>query len=284
MISAATVDGMTTDTSRPTGASAAPERPRYRASLQQLRSAQKSAQGAPAYSRFVNRPLGRRLAAAAHVAGLTPNQVTAASALATGTGIAVVALAPSAWWKGLLVAALLVLGYALDAADGQLARLRGGGSKAGEWLDHVVDAAKTSCLHLAVAVGAYLTFSPRPSGWLLVPLAFAAVASTWFFTIILNDHIRRLAGTRDGQAVVRAGEARQHSALRSVASAPVDYGVLCLLFVLLGWPALFAWAYGLLALAFTAVTAASMVVWFRQAGALDHPVPAPRPAAQEVGA
>lgn len=267
---------MTTDTSRPAGASAAPERqrPRYRASLQQLLSAQKSAKGAPAYSRFVNRPLGRRLAAAAHVIGLTPNQVTAASALATGAGTAVVALAPSAWWKGLLVAALLVLGYALDAADGQLARLRGGGSKAGEWLDHVVDAAKTSCLHLAVAIGAYLTFAPRPAAWLLVPLGFAAVASTWFFTIILNDHVRRLAGARDGQATVGAGEARQHSALRSLASAPVDYGVLCVVFVLLGWPAVFSWAYGLLALGFAVVAGASMVVWFRQVSALDH-----RPAA-----
>ena len=247
----------------------APERPRYSTSLSQLLRAQKSAQGAPAYSRFVNRPLGRRLAAAAHVAGLTPNQVTALSGLATFSGIAVIALAPSGWWKGLVVAALLVLGYALDAADGQLARLRGGGSKAGEWLDHVVDAAKTSCLHLAVAVGAYRTFEPRPEAWLLVPLAFAAVSSTWFFTIILNDHLRRLAGTRDVQATVSAGEARAHSRLRSVLSAPVDYGVLCVLVVLLGWPAVFVWAYGALALGFTAVTAASMVVWYGQVSRLD---------------
>lgn len=277
---------MTTDLSRPAGASAAPERnrPGYAASLQQLLHAQKSAKGAPAYSRFVNRPLGRRLAAGAHVLGLTPNQVTTASAVATGAGIAVVALAPSVWWKGLLVAALLVLGYALDAADGQLARLRGGGSKAGEWLDHVVDAGKTSCLHLAVAVGAYLTFAPRPSAWLLVPLGFTAVAGTWFFTIILNDHIRRLAGTRDGQAVVGAGEVRQHSALRSLASAPVDYGVLCVLFLLIGFPAVFQWAYGLLALGFALVAGASMVVWFRQVSALDRPAAELQVTHQEVRA
>ncbi|TNM61085.1 CDP-alcohol phosphatidyltransferase family protein [Streptomyces sp. NP160] len=244
-------------------------RPTYGESVERLRHAQKSAKGAPAYSRFVNRPLGRRLAALAHVAGLTPNQVTALSAAATASAIAVLVLAPSEWWKGLVVAPLLALGYALDAADGQLARLRGGGTKAGEWFDHVVDAAKTSCLHLGVAVGAYLTFDPRPEAWLLVPLVFAAVASTWFFTIILNDHLRRLAGTRDVQATVASGEARQHSALRSLASSPVDYGVLCLLFLLVGAPVVFVWGYTLLAAGFVAVTAASMVAWFRQISTLD---------------
>ncbi|MBF5080366.1 CDP-alcohol phosphatidyltransferase family protein [Quadrisphaera sp. INWT6] len=255
-----------------------PDRPTYRDSLRRLQAAQKSAQGAPIYSRFVNRPLGRRLAAVAHVLGMTPNQVTASSAVATGAAVVAVAVLPSAWWKGLLVAALLVLGYALDAADGQLARLRGGGSLAGEWLDHVVDAAKTASLHLAVAVGAYRTFDALAEGWLLVPLVFSAVASTWFFTIILNDHLRRLAGTRDVQATVSAGEARQHSALRSLASAPVDYGVLCVVFVLLGWPLLFTWAYGLLALAFAAITAASMVAWFRQVDALGKTRKPPAPA------
>ena len=50
---------------------------------------------------------------------------------------------------------LLVVGYAFDAADGQLARLRGGGIIAGEWLDHMVDAIKVASLHLAVLVGLY---------------------------------------------------------------------------------------------------------------------------------
>ncbi|GAA4983607.1 CDP-alcohol phosphatidyltransferase family protein [Kineococcus glutinatus] len=247
----------------------APARTGYSEAVARLAAAQKSAKGAPAYSRFVNRPLGRRLAAAAHLLGATPNQVTAVSGATTAAGIAVVALAPVAWWTGLVAAALLVLGYALDAADGQLARLRGGGSKAGEWLDHVVDAAKTSTLHLAVLVGAYRAWDPLPTTWLLLPLLFSACATTWFFTIILNDHLRRLAGTRDGQAVVAAGEARQHSVLRSLASVPVDYGVLCIVVALLGWPAGFRWVYGSLAVGFALVTAASMVAWYRQTTALD---------------
>ena len=247
--------------------SARPARPTYRASLAALARAQKTTRGAPLYSRAVNRPLGRRLAALAHVVGATPDQVTAASAAVTAAGIAAIALAPAgARWWGLLVAALLVLGYALDAADGQLARLRGGGSLAGEWLDHVVDAAKIATLHLAVAVWAWRGGQDGP--WLLVPLAFSAVASTWFFTVILNDHLRRLSGGRDGQAAVTS--ARRPSLLRSLAALPADYGALCVLFAVLGLPGLFRPLYALLALGFGAVALASMVVWRRQMSTIDH--------------
>ena len=103
-----------------------------RTTVRRLAAAQKGATGAPAYSRFVNRPLGRLFAALAFHAGLTPNAVTAVSAAFTTTGVALLALAPPSVPMGLAVAACLVLGYALDAADGQLARLRGGGSPAGE--------------------------------------------------------------------------------------------------------------------------------------------------------
>lgn len=249
------------------------ERPTYRASVDALGRAQKTTRGAPLYSRTVNRPLGRRLAALAHVVGATPDQVTALSGAVTAAGIAAIALAPAPsgagrWW-GVVVAALLVAGYALDAADGQLARLRGGGSLAGEWLDHVVDAAKIATLHLAVAVGAWRAGVEGP--WLLVPLAFSAVSSTWFFTIILNDHLRRLAGGVDGQASVAGGGAgggagapSRPSLLRSAASLPADYGALCVLFLALGWPEVFRALYTLLALGFGAVALASMVVWRRQ--------------------
>jgi phosphatidylglycerophosphate synthase len=65
------------------------------------------------------------------------------------------------------------VGYAFDAADGQLARLRGGGSLAGEWLDHMIDAAKVSSLHVAVAISVYRWFA-WAIGWVLVPLGFTS--------------------------------------------------------------------------------------------------------------
>ena len=91
-------------------------------------------------------------AAAAYQIGLTPNQVTYISATFTFVGLLVLALAPATWPVGLLVTVVLVLGYAFDAADGQLARLRGGGSLLGEWLDHMIDSVKVAALHLAVLV------------------------------------------------------------------------------------------------------------------------------------
>ena len=168
-----------------------PTRETFAAVVARLAAAQKQrAPGSPAYSIYVNRPLGRRLAAAAYLAGLTPNVVTAISAAFTFSAILLIALVLPAPLTGVGIGLLLIVGYALDSADGQLARLRGGGSPAGEWLDHVVDAAKTSSLHLAVLV-AWFRFLELPSELLLlVPLGFAIVAAVLFFAMILNDFLR----------------------------------------------------------------------------------------------
>ena len=96
------------------------------------------------------------------------------------------------------VRALLVVGYALDAADGQLARLRGGGSVAGEWLDHVVDAVKIAIAPPRRRWSSGTVHGDRDDARLLSPSRFQVVASVMFFTIILNDQLRRAhrGGTR----------------------------------------------------------------------------------------
>ncbi len=235
---------------------------RYRDALTTLRGRQKTGIGAPAYSRFVNRPLGRRLAAAAYVLGRTPNQVTAVSALCSLGGIALIASTNPTVVVALSASALLVLGYALDAADGQLARLRGGGSVAGEWLDHVVDAGKISLLHLAVLVQ-WHEHGDRSEPALLIPLAFQAAASILFFTIILNDQIRR---AHRGTTEMLLQDDGSSSTLYSLAVAPTDYGVLCLVFALQWWADGFTWLYGGLAAATGAFLVVAMVKWFREMG------------------
>jgi len=258
--------GTTAVTDQPTGDSRSRER--YRDVVARLSSAQKHSVGAPAYSRFVNRPLGRRIAAAAYLLGLTPNTVTAISALFSFSGIAVVALVRPAWWTGVLVAVLLVLGYAFDAADGQLARLRGGGSSAGEWLDHVVDAGKISALHLAVLIGAYRFFDLDSALWLLVPIGFVLVANVTFFGMILNDLLRARHAAKTGTPVSRPAP----STLRSLLVIPTDYGLMCVVFVLLGAPTVFFGAYVLLFAANGAFLLLALVKWFRDMAALDRPV------------
>ncbi|MGY1630917.1 CDP-alcohol phosphatidyltransferase family protein [Geodermatophilus sp. SYSU D01186] len=236
-----------------------------RDTIGRLSAAQKGAAGAPAYSRFVNRKLGRVFAALAFHAGLTPNAVTGISAVFTATGIALLALVPPSLPMGLAVAACLVLGYALDAADGQLARLRGGGSPAGEWLDHMVDAAKASSLHLAVLIGAY-RFGTADEAWLLIPLGYCVVDAVTYFGTMLNEALRAQHGvaTRAQRTGQRVGVSR------SLLTLPTDYGLLACVFVLFGAPSLFVPTYTVLFLAAAAFLALASVKWFREMGRLPR--------------
>ena len=233
--------------------------------LRRLGTAQKGAVGAPAYSRFINRRLGRLLAALAFHAGLTPNAVTAISAAFTATGIALLALVPPSWGAGLAVAGCLAVGYAFDSADGQLARLRGGGSAAGEWLDHMVDSVKTSSLHLALLIGLYRFETVERGALLLIPMGFCVVAAVHFFGTMLNEALRERHG-----AVTRAADfsGRRPSMLKSLVVIPVDYGVLCWVFVLSGAPVVFFSAYTALFVATVGYLALASVAWFREMGRL----------------
>ncbi|WP_433333641.1 CDP-alcohol phosphatidyltransferase family protein [Spirillospora sp. CA-294931] len=238
--------------------------------LTRLASAQKSAKGAPAYSRFVNRKLGRVLAAASYVVGLTPNQVTAVSALFTFTGIALIALVEPALWLGVAVCLALVVGYAFDAADGQLARLRGGGSPSGEYLDHMVDSLKISALHSAVLISFYRFFDLDRAAYLLIPIGFTIVAAVMFFGMILKDLLARAHRAAAG-APPPAPQAP--STLRSLLVIPTDYGLLCASFLLLGVEDVFFPLYALIFAGNLLFLAAASVKWFREVAALASPEP-----------
>lgn len=230
----------------------------YSDALEQLRSAQKPAYGAPAYSRFVNRPVGRRIAAAASVIGLTPNQVTGISALLSAAGLLTLAFAPISPVTGIIVAVLLAAGYAFDSADGQLARLTKTGGPAGEWLDHVVDMGKTVLYYGAIIFALVRTGTAQP--WMVgLTVLFAAVTVVSFFAWLLVDLLRR--GTPGMQAPPAPTSA---PLLRSLLRAPSDYGLLCWIFVF--WGTVIFWPlFGLFFLANLLILLAALPVWFRQA-------------------
>ena len=251
-------------TAMPPQASAT-DTPGFREALTRLRHAQKSARGAPPYSVFVNRPIGRVLAAAAFRAGLSPNQVTALSAVVTLGGVVLLAAARPTWPVGVAVCVLLVLGYALDAADGQLARLRGGGSMTGEWLDHTVDSVKVVVVHLAVLLAWYLHLDLAPA-WLVVPLAFATASSVHFFGMILVD---LLARTTRAELGLPAPTKVAPGASTALLKLPTDYGVFCLATVLLGAHTLFVGVYTVLAAATVGYTLLVVGKWYRDVRALD---------------
>jgi phosphatidylglycerophosphate synthase len=207
---------------------------RLRDARNRLSTAQKSKVGVSAYLRYVNRPAGGRLAAIAYALGLTPTQVTVLSALCSLGGFVVAATQSPSIAVALITAALLLLGFALDSADGQLARLRGGGTKSGEWLDHVVDLPKVASLHLVVLIelARFRNFDSR-SPYLLIPLAFLLISITLFFAMQLRDQLLRGPKPAPAPTASPGRPGAEGSVLRSIALLPIDYGVLCLVFVLM---------------------------------------------------
>jgi phosphatidylglycerophosphate synthase len=234
--------------------------PRLGDTLVKLKGAQKPpAKGSPAYSRFVNRRIGQYLAAGSYHLGLSPNQVTMISALFTACGIAMIGLLSPTRWVSLVVPLLLLAGYALDSADGQLARLTGGGSMGGEWLDHVVDAFKTAALHLAVLVGWY-RFADLPDVLLLVPVGFCLVGSGLFFAMWITDAMRRLHPAK--APAPAANDAA--GVVRSLLVAPTDYGILALIFVAAADGQMFAVLYTAMFTGTLLFAVAAMPKWFRE--------------------
>lgn len=239
----------------------------HRELVARLSTAQKSNRGAAGYSRWVNRPLGRQFAAAAFRLGMSPNQVSVLSAVCTFTAIALVATVQLSWYAGVGITVLLVLGYALDSADGQVARLSGAGSTAGEWLDHVFDALKISTFHLAVAICWFRHYPHDHRSLLLVPLGFSAVSAVFFFALILSDMLRRIAGLKvGGTGITKASVDPDERApiLRSLVVLPNDYGVLCLTMVLLPLHTTFTAVYTVLLGANVVFLGAGCVRWFRE--------------------
>lgn len=223
--------------------------------------AQKSNRNAPAYSRWINRPFGRVLAATAYRMGITPNGISAISACCTFSALGLLIVLTPSIPPGVVVAVLLILGYALDSADGQVARLAGGGSLAGEWLDHMLDAFKTSGFHLAVTIMWVRNLEGLPLWTALIPMAFTLQASVWFFGIILTDLLMRNAGKKQQVLAVDEG---QQGTLVSLLGIPADYGVLCLFMALLGWFDGWRVGYTLLAAANVLILAIQLGRWYRR--------------------
>ncbi|WP_133915649.1 CDP-alcohol phosphatidyltransferase family protein [Streptomyces sp. NBC_00582] len=224
--------------------------------LRHLSAAQKPAKGVSLYTRFVNRPAGRVLAALAYQVGATPNQLTVLGALFTFPALAAVALLPPTPTMGVCVGAALAVGFFLDSADGQLARGQRSGSPSGEWLDHVLDCVKILALHLVVLVSFYRFFTLPGPLWLLAPMVFQLAAVVIFFAGILTEKLKRRT----------PGEVPPGSppALRSVLLLPVDYGLTCLGFLFLGSQDVFLAVYATLLLAHVLFMAAFLVKWFRE--------------------
>lgn len=233
-----------------TNAAAGTESLSFSAALELLKGRQKPGPGVPGYTRWVNRGLARYVAAGAYRLGVGPNGVTAISGLVSVAGLTVLVLAPRSLLTGFLVAVLLATGYLLDSADGQVARLSGRSSRAGEWLDHVVDAVRMPLFHLCTLVALFLA---GVDTWVLVlPLLYSVVTTGQFFSQILAEQLAEVGS----KPIPRRGQ--------SFFLLPTDTGVLCWVYLLWGLPEVFVVAYGLLLVVNGAHSAVSMRRRFRQ--------------------
>lgn len=226
-------------------------------------AAQKPGDGVPAYTRWVNRRAARVVASAAVATGVGPNAVSFISFALSLLGLgALLVLHDQTVLAGALAAVLLALGYVLDSADGQVARLTGRSSKQGEWLDHLLDAARVPAIHVTVLLVA--TWSGSTLGMVTAAL-FVPLAAGQFMSQILAEQLRkdqRRAPVRrwtptDAPARPADGSTRRGT-LQSIFLLPTDTGALCWLFLAWAWPPLFFALYALLFAVNAAHAAVSM--------------------------
>lgn len=234
-----------------------------RTAHQDLRSAQKPPRGVSAYSLFVNRPAGRWVAAAALRYGVSPNQLSLLSGLFSLCAVLAIAVPEPSAATGLVAAVALLAGFVLDSADGQLARYTHRCTRAGEWLDHMVDCATKLALHGAILV-AWVKLEVAGllvggASTLLLPLCFQFVAVLVFFGGTLRIKLEPERQERPPTISVP-------TPIRPLLMLPVDHGILCGAMVLWQWQAGFMAVYALMCAATAVYLGVFAVIWFRQLG------------------
>jgi phosphatidylglycerophosphate synthase len=144
--------------------------------------------GGGLFSEAVSQRLGARFALAAWRRGLAPTVLTVAnlglsclvSAIVVAAAGRVADQRAPAWAIGLLALVGWQLAYALDCADGQLARVTGQTSSAGARVDVLCDVAAQVALVAALAATA-VAQTPDTPAWLI-----AAFAGTWMVNLVTS--------------------------------------------------------------------------------------------------
>ncbi|PZF87233.1 CDP-alcohol phosphatidyltransferase family protein [Micromonospora deserti] len=144
--------------------------------------------GGGLFSESVSQWLGAVFALVAQRLGLRPTALTITNlVLGLATSVTVVALADRvaagdvpAWVVGLVALVGWQVAYALDCADGQLARVTGQGSAAGARVDVLCDVAAQIALVAALAATA-VAQQPATPTWLV-----AVFAGTWMVNLVTS--------------------------------------------------------------------------------------------------
>ncbi|MEV0427614.1 CDP-alcohol phosphatidyltransferase family protein [Micromonospora sp. NPDC050495] len=144
--------------------------------------------GGGLFSESVSQWIGAFFALLAQRAGLRPTALTLANlVLGLAASVTVIALAGPvaagtvpAWAVGLVALVGWQIAYALDCADGQLARVTGQGSAAGARVDVLCDVAAQIALVAALGATAVAQHPGTPA-WLV-----ATFAGTWMVNLVTS--------------------------------------------------------------------------------------------------
>ncbi|GAB3151670.1 CDP-alcohol phosphatidyltransferase family protein [Micromonospora sonneratiae] len=144
--------------------------------------------GGGLFSESISQRLGAGFALVAHRLGLPPTALTIANLIiGLAASVTVVALADQvaggdvpAWVIGLVALIGWQVAYALDCADGQLARVTGRGSPAGARVDVLCDVAAQIALVTSLGTVA-IAQRPATPVWLV-----AAFAGTWMVNLVTS--------------------------------------------------------------------------------------------------
>ena len=144
------------------------------------------------------------LALIGHLPWVTPNGLTVFALLLRLATLAFLLASPGS--APVAVAAALLIAVAVDGADGQLARARGGGSALGSYVDKVSDLVWQALLFGAIGWLATRS-SGEPMYLLLASAAFAANACAYYAYWVYRDG-RSSRGEEGSQSIGGLGDDR----------------------------------------------------------------------------
>ena len=208
------------------------------------------------YTVYVNRKLGLAIASVCP-SFVSPNFITILSFAIFLIASFFLTFSNSVFTSS-LVTVLFLLQYAMDSADGVLARQRNLTSKVGEWLDHSLDGLRIVILHLAV-LWMMLLDDGRLS--LLELAAFSISITSMAGNYITNQLKSFVIGRRSGELIT--GLQSNARLFFKIGLTPADFGVYYMLFFFVHTP-YFLEIYFLWGLYFLLIFFANLLVTFFQ--------------------
>lgn len=122
---------------------------------------------------------------------------------------------------------LMLVQYALDSADGILARLRDQTSKKGEWLDHSLDSIKISMLHFTI-LAIFVSSNNHLSQIEILAFGLSIFGQSNNFTI--SQLKATILGKRGGKEINTFN--KRNARLTQIFLTPADQGLYFLIFIL----------------------------------------------------